>query len=100
GRGVVESAGRRVKNQENRAARERQQQRELRPHAARKRLDLPARRQVEGAQVALLELDPPARIEGFRVADDLVHGHPVVEILVLADEAGAAAKFEAWLPSI
>src|SRR6185436_2451926 len=96
----IEARCRLVENQQIGAAGEGQEQRELGAHAARQRLDLPARRQVEGAQIALLEINAPAWIESFGVADDLVDGHAVVEILVLADEAGAAADLDARLRSI
>ena len=49
----IEPRGRLVEDQQLRAAAEREQQRELGAHAARQRLDLAIRRQLERAEVAL-----------------------------------------------
>ena len=61
----VEARGRLVEDQQLRAAAQRQQQRELGAHAARQRLDLAVRRQLERAEIALLEV---ARASAGRTA--------------------------------
>ena len=86
----VESRGRLVEDEQLRAPAQRQQQRELRAHAARERLNLPVERQFELAEVALLEVAAPPREQGRREADHPLDRHVVVEILVVADKPGAA----------
>ena len=60
-----------------------------------RRLDVPAQLEIELAQVLLLEIAAPPRVERSREGDDLSDGHVVVEILLVADEGAAPANLDA-----
>src|SRR4030095_2262716 len=90
----IESLGGFIQDEELGAAAEREQQRELGTRAARQRLhELPAW-QLERAAVALVEIATPAREESGGETNHLFDRHVAVEILVFADEAGAAPDRE------
>src|SRR4029434_797929 len=94
-RGWIEARRRFIQQEQLRSAAKRQEQRELRPRAARQRFDLSVRRQVERATVALLQIAPPAWIERGSEANHLLDGHVVEEVLVLAHEGRAVADLDA-----
>src|SRR4030095_6876820 len=63
--------------------------------APRQALDVPAQLKIELAQVLLLEIAAPPRIERSGEGDDLADGHVVVEILLIADKRAAPADLDA-----
>ena len=95
GDGGIEARGRLVEHEQLRAAAQCEQQRKLGARAARQRFHFHPRRQLEDTHVALLEIAPPFREERGGEADDLLHRHEVVQLLVLADEAGAPPDLDA-----
>ena len=71
-----------------------QQQHQLRSHALGEIGNLALRRKLEHLQVALFQVVAPFGEERTGEADDLLHGHVGVELLVLGDEADAAADLD------
>ncbi len=94
GGGGVETIGGLVEDQQIGSARDRQQQHQLRPHSLGEIGNLALQRKLEHLQVALFQVVAPFGEERTREADELLHRHVGVELLILGNEADAAADLD------